>query len=81
MKEVNRLGLLESKKQNSAHVVLSVLERSDSPLSAIGICKQTENEDCTVWLFNCISNTGTLRKRKCGIKKPLLQTAKCLFMN
>ena len=38
------------KKTRQRKCVLSVLQRSSSPLSAMEICKQTENEDCPVWL-------------------------------
>ncbi|HWQ76848.1 MAG TPA: transcriptional repressor [Syntrophomonas sp.] len=38
------------KKTKQRKCVLSVLERADSPLSAMDICTQTENEDCPVWL-------------------------------
>lgn len=38
------------KKTKQRKCVLSVLERADSPLSAMDICTQTENEDCAVWL-------------------------------
>lgn len=50
MKEVQPTWPVGIKKTKQRACVLSVLERSDSPLSAMEICKQTENEDCTVWL-------------------------------
>lgn len=40
-------GIKRTKQRES---VLSVLERSGAPLSAMEICKQTENEDSPVWL-------------------------------
>ncbi len=40
-------GIKKTKQRAS---VFSVLERSDSPLSAMEICKLTEQEDCPVWL-------------------------------
>lgn len=38
------------KKTKQRSCVFTVLERSDSPLSAMEICKQTENGNCPVWL-------------------------------
>lgn len=50
MKEIQPPWPAGMKKTKQRACVLSVLERSDSPLSAMEICKQTERENCPVWL-------------------------------
>lgn len=59
--------------------MLSVLERSDSPLSAMEICKQTENEDCPVWLSTVYRILELFVKRNVVLKTTIPDCEMALY--
>ncbi len=50
MKEQRREWPRGMKRTRQRECVLSVLENSDSPLSAMDICGSAQNRDCRLWL-------------------------------
>lgn len=67
------------KKTKQRTCVLSVLEHSDAPLSAMDICKQTESEDCPVWLSTVYRILELFVKENVVLKTTILDNEMALY--
>ena len=67
------------KKTRQRKCVLSVLEHSDSPLSAMEICKQTEKENCPVWLSSVYRILELFIKENVVVKTTISDSEMALY--
>lgn len=67
------------KKTRQRQCVLSVLEGAKAPLSAMEICKQSENEDCSLWLSTVYRILELFEREHVVVKTVIGDSDKALY--
>ncbi|NCB52937.1 MAG: transcriptional repressor, partial [Clostridia bacterium] len=79
MKDVQPTWPAGVKKTKQRACVLSVLEDSDTPLSAMEICKLTQSEDFSVWLSTVYRILELFVKENVAVKTTLSDGEMALY--
>lgn len=79
MNEVHSDWPVGIKKTKQRKCVLALLEHSDVPLSAMEICKQSENEDCSLWLSTVYRILELFEKENVVVKTVITDSDKALY--